>query len=35
MRETGEGVTDEEIERELEREIETGEWEVPGHVGGG
>ena len=28
MRETGEGVTDEEIKREIEREIETGEWEA-------
>jgi UDP-GlcNAc:undecaprenyl-phosphate GlcNAc-1-phosphate transferase len=28
MRETGEGVTDEEIEREIEREFETGEWEA-------
>jgi UDP-GlcNAc:undecaprenyl-phosphate GlcNAc-1-phosphate transferase len=32
MRETGEGATDEEVERELAREIETGEWEVPGHA---
>lgn len=27
MRETDEGLSDEEIEREIEREIETGEWE--------
>ncbi|MFL5838937.1 MAG: glycosyltransferase family 4 protein [Thermoleophilaceae bacterium] len=29
LRETGEGISDEEIEREIEREIETGEWQVP------
>src|SRR5438067_555472 len=28
LRETGEGVTDEEIERQLQGEIETGEWEA-------
>ena len=28
MRETGEGVTDEEIERQVRGEIETGEWEA-------
>jgi UDP-GlcNAc:undecaprenyl-phosphate GlcNAc-1-phosphate transferase len=27
LRETREGLSDEEIEREIEREIETGEWE--------
>jgi UDP-GlcNAc:undecaprenyl-phosphate GlcNAc-1-phosphate transferase len=27
MRETGDGISDDEIEREIEREIETGEWE--------
>src|SRR3954452_4577304 len=29
LRETGEGISDEAIEREIEREIETGEWQVP------
>lgn len=28
MRETGEGVTDEDIDRQVEHEIETGEWEA-------
>lgn len=28
MRETGEGVTDDDIDRQVEREIETGEWEA-------
>jgi UDP-GlcNAc:undecaprenyl-phosphate GlcNAc-1-phosphate transferase len=32
MRETGEGLTDEDIERELEREIETGEWDPVRHT---
>jgi UDP-GlcNAc:undecaprenyl-phosphate/decaprenyl-phosphate GlcNAc-1-phosphate transferase len=34
MRETGEVVTDAEIERKVRGEVETGEWEVPDHVGG-
>jgi UDP-GlcNAc:undecaprenyl-phosphate GlcNAc-1-phosphate transferase len=29
LRETGEGIADDQIEREIEREIETGEWQVP------
>jgi UDP-GlcNAc:undecaprenyl-phosphate GlcNAc-1-phosphate transferase len=29
LRETGEVISDDEIEREIEREIETGEWQVP------
>jgi UDP-GlcNAc:undecaprenyl-phosphate GlcNAc-1-phosphate transferase len=29
LRETGEGISDDEIERALEREIETGEWQAP------
>jgi UDP-GlcNAc:undecaprenyl-phosphate GlcNAc-1-phosphate transferase len=29
LRETGEGISDDDIEREIEREIETGEWQVP------
>jgi hypothetical protein len=29
LRETGEAIDDDEIEREIEREIETGEWQVP------
>jgi UDP-GlcNAc:undecaprenyl-phosphate GlcNAc-1-phosphate transferase len=29
LRETGQGVSDDQIEREIEREIETGEWQVP------
>jgi UDP-GlcNAc:undecaprenyl-phosphate GlcNAc-1-phosphate transferase len=28
LRETGEGISDDEIEREIEREIETGEWQA-------
>jgi hypothetical protein len=28
MRETGEGVTDEDIDRQVRGEIETGEWEA-------
>jgi UDP-GlcNAc:undecaprenyl-phosphate/decaprenyl-phosphate GlcNAc-1-phosphate transferase len=31
MRETGEGVTDEDVEREVRREIETGEWDAVKH----
>jgi len=34
MRETGEDVSDDEIERQVRGEVETGEWEVPDHVGG-
>jgi UDP-GlcNAc:undecaprenyl-phosphate/decaprenyl-phosphate GlcNAc-1-phosphate transferase len=34
MQETGEGVSDAEVERKVRGEVETGEWEVPDHVPG-